>query len=165
MFLQQPPMGPVSQALSTQVVPESSSSMPEPREADFPNDLRPSSSRRSFESERTVVGRGKAGLYKVVQNKLKLTPAAAELEPEPEKESVKSKWRSWNLEHQSKIKKDIARYIRTGTEDIVCKSCKRSISINKWMKHRTVYNYCKVGDKYLKFDNFKRDYPYINVDL
>ena len=126
--------------------------------------IRPSSSRsrRSFESEKTVTGRGKAGKFnmKSDMNKFNEGPEIA-----ADKESIKDKWKQWNIQHQAKVKKEVSRLVRSGNGDIVCKICRRSISSEKWFKHRTIYNYCKPGDKYLKFDNFKRDYPMIDSDI
>ena len=124
---------------------------------------RPSSSRsrKSFETEKTVTGRGKAGRFNMKRNVNKLMPGAEIIS---ETESVKDKWKQWNIQHQAKIKKEVSRSERSGIMDIVCKSCRRTIAVNKWFKHRTIYNYCKQGEKYLKLDNFKRDYPLISAD-
>ena len=102
-----------------------------------------------------ICGHGKAGKqgYKVVHNRAQYF--AGDLEPEPGSESVKDLWRKWNLDHKGRVQKDVARMIRAGTLDVFCQTCRRSIDVNKWFKHRTLYNYCKPGDKYLKFDNFK----------
>ena len=132
-------------------------------EADFPEAIRPSTSRRSFDSEKSSVGRGKAGKYKLVQNKMIRRPGEPEPEPEVEKESVREKWKTWNIQHQAKIKKEVAKYIRQGIHDVTCRACKRTISVDKYFKHNCTYNYCKGhGYKYLKFEIFKKDYPFIN---
>ena len=150
-FLQQP----VSQTLARNITSVQV-------EADFPEAIRPSTSRRSFDSEKTSVGRGKAGRYKLVQNKMIRRPG--DTEPEVEKESVREKWKTWNLQHQAKMKKEVARYTRQGVHDVTCKACKRTISVDKYFKHNCTYNYCKGhGYKYLKFENFKKDYP--NIDI
>ena len=81
-----------------------------------------------------------------------------------ETELIKDKWKHWNIQHQAKIKKEVSTLVRSCNKDIVCKSCWRTISVDKWFKHRTIYNYCKEGEKYLKLDNFKRDYPLISAD-
>ena len=110
------------------------------------------------------VGWGKEGSYKLVQNKKIRRPG--NIGPDIEKESIREKWKTWNLQHQAKIKKEVARYMRSGTEDVVCKACKRTISVNNYFKHNCTYNYCKGhGYKYLKFEHFKKDYPLINGEL
>ena len=134
-----------------------------PEAVPLPEAIRPSTSRRSFDKKKSASGRGKAGIYKLVPNKSQFQPGG-EPEPEKEKESLKELWRKWNADHQGKMKKEVSRLLRNGTEDVVCKTCRRSIAVSKWYKHRTAYNYCKPGDKYLKFDNFKRDFPCI-VDI
>ena len=56
--------------------------------------------------------------------------------PPPEDDSsltVKDHWKFWVETHKVTVKKDIARYLRTGTEEIFCKLCRKSISVDSWL--------------------------------
>ena len=126
--------------------------------------LRPSSSRSLINTQKNSAGRGKAGIY---------NPAALRTKNRMEKLSsddsssvtICDQWKKWTEAHQLKVKKDIARYNRQGTSNIVCTTCQKSVSTERWLKHRTLYNYCKPGDRYLKFSQFKEDFPNINIEI
>ena len=85
--------------------------------------LRPSSSRRLINTQKNSAGRGKAGIY---------NPAALRTKNRMEKLSsddsssvtICDQWKKWTEAHQLKVKKDIARYNRQGTSNIVCTTCK-----------------------------------------
>ena len=108
-------------------------------------------------------GRGKAGIYN--PSMLRRNRMVKQVSPpEDSSVSVRDHWKKWTEAHKIKIKKDVSRYMRNGTDDIMCMLCRKTITVDRWLRHRTVYNYCKPGDKYLKFSSYKADYPNIDIE-
>ena len=128
--------------------------------------LRPSSSRSMIQTQKTTGGRGKAGVYNptALKSKDKFEKLSGS-GSDTSSETIREQWKKWTEAHILRVKKDVARYIRQGTCNIVCTTCRKSVATEKWLKHRTLYNYCKPGDRYLKFSNYKEDYPNINIEL